>query len=109
MHSKQQRTGAYILKAGQHFYTYDKSLVGEIDNGGSKQLQDARRELRALDSVILCGKNTVIRKTLKDRATRKPALEKVLHALRGNVSFVFTRGSSVKHGAEFVMMQVFSF
>jgi len=92
MPSKQERKGAYIVKAGQLFDTYDKILVVEIDNVGSKQLQDARRELRALDSVILCGKNTVIRKTLKDRVSRKPALEKVLHALRGNISFVFTRG-----------------
>ncbi|KAF6003989.1 hypothetical protein CCYA_CCYA05G1458 [Cyanidiococcus yangmingshanensis] len=92
MPSKQERKGAYLVKAGQLFDTYDKILVVEIDNVGSKQLQDARRELRSLDSIVLCGKNTVIRKALKDRVAKKPPLEKILHALRGNVSFVFTRG-----------------
>ncbi|KAK4536005.1 hypothetical protein CDCA_CDCA07G2030 [Cyanidium caldarium] len=92
MPTKYERKGVYLQRVGRLFDTYENLLVVELDNVGSKQMQDARRDLRALQSEILCGKNTIIRKALKEKLAGRPSLDKVLHELRGNIAFVFTKG-----------------
>lgn len=42
------------------------------------------------DAVILFGKNTMIRKCIKDMLEKHPQFEKLLPVIRGNVGFVFT-------------------
>lgn len=71
--------------------TYSKLFVVEIDNVGSKQLQDTRKTLRGRAKVLM-GKNTMMRKCLKSYCEENPEspVEKLIECCRGNVGFVFT-------------------
>jgi large subunit ribosomal protein LP0 len=42
--------------------------------------------------VILMGKNTMVRKVLRNMIPDKPELAKLLEVVKGNVGFVFTKG-----------------
>lgn len=53
-------------------------------------MQQIRQTLRA-EAVVLMGKNTMMRKAIKQHMETNPALEKILPHIRGNVGFVFTR------------------
>ena len=71
--------------------TYSKIFIVEIDNVGSKQLQDSRKTLRGKAEVLM-GKNTMMRKCLKEFVDENPGspVEKLIDCCRGNVGFVFT-------------------
>jgi len=73
--------------------TYSKLFIVEIDNVGSKQLQDTRKTLRGKAEVLM-GKNTMMRKCLKEYVDENPGspVEKLIACCRGNVGFVFTNG-----------------
>ncbi|CAD6271240.1 unnamed protein product [Miscanthus lutarioriparius] len=72
---------------------YTKVLIALADNVGSKQLQDIRRGLRG-DSVVLMGKNTLIRRCIKVYAekTGNKAFDPLMDLLVGNVGLIFTKG-----------------
>jgi large subunit ribosomal protein LP0 len=73
--------------------TYSKLFIVEIDNVGSKQLQDTRSTLRGKAEVLM-GKNTMMRKVLKEYVEENPEspVEKLIECCRGNIGFVFTNG-----------------
>lgn len=73
--------------------TYSKLFIVEIDNVGSKQLQDTRKTLRGKAEVLM-GKNTMMRKCLKEYVEENPEspVEQLIECCRGNVGFVFTNG-----------------
>jgi len=73
--------------------TYSKLFIVEIDNVGSKQLQDTRKTLRGKAEVLM-GKNTMMRKCLKEYVEENPEspVEQLIDCCRGNVGFVFTNG-----------------
>lgn len=68
---------------------FDKMLVIEVDNVGSKQMSDTRHMLRG-KAQILMGKNTVIRKILRREKKTNPGLDSLLQKIRGNIGFIFT-------------------
>ena len=53
-------------------------------------MQQIRQTLRE-EAVVLMGKNTMMRKAIKQHMETNPNLEKILPHIRGNVGFVFTR------------------
>ncbi|KAG6524607.1 hypothetical protein ZIOFF_014541 [Zingiber officinale] len=70
-----------------------KVLIAAADNVGSNQLQSIRRGLRG-DSVILMGKNTLIRRCISfhtEKTGNKDFLN-LLPLLVGNVGLIFTKG-----------------
>jgi ribosomal protein L10 len=67
--TKAEKKIAYDRKLCQLLDEYTKVLVAVADNVGSKQLQDIRRGLRG-DSVVLMGKNTLIRRCIKVHAEK---------------------------------------
>lgn len=71
---------------------YHNILVVKVDNVGSNQMQKVRLALRG-KAVILMGKNTMIRKVLRDNLAANPKLEALLPAVYGNVGFVFTNSN----------------
>jgi len=73
--------------------TYSKLFIVEIDNVGSKQLQDTRSTLRGKAEVLM-GKNTMMRKELREYVEENPEspVEKLIECCRGNIGFVFTNG-----------------
>ena len=72
---------------------YSKAFIVEIDNVGSNQLQAVRKGLRGKAEVLM-GKNTMMRKCIKDYVDENPGspVEQLIETCRGNVGFVFTNG-----------------
>jgi large subunit ribosomal protein LP0 len=54
-------------------------------------MQQIRRGLRG-QGVVLMGKNTMVRKKLRQMGEENHALQKLLPTVRGNIGFVFTKG-----------------
>jgi len=70
---------------------YQKILIVTADNVGSNQMQQIRKAMRG-KAVLLMGKNTMIRKAIRDHLEKTPALEGLLGYIHGNIGFVFTNG-----------------
>jgi len=58
---------------------------------GSNQMHQVRHALRG-EAVVLMGKNTMVRKALRNLMADKPQYEKLMNVVKGNVGFVFTKG-----------------
>lgn len=84
----------YFVKLIQLLDEYPKCFIVGADNVGSQQMQQIRISLRG-HSIVMMGKNTMMRKAIKDHLETNPALEKLLPHIKGNVGFVFTRGDLV--------------
>ncbi|CAG5053813.1 unnamed protein product [Parnassius apollo] len=85
----------YFTKIIQLLDEYPKCFLVGADNVGSTQMQQIRISLRG-HSIVLMGKNTMMRKAIRDHLETNPALEKLLPHIKGNVGFVFTRGDLVE-------------
>jgi len=81
----------YFVKVVQLLDEYPKCFIVGCDNVGSRQMQTIRTSLRGL-AVVLCGKNTMMRKSIRGHLENNAALEKILPHIKGNVGFVFTKG-----------------
>jgi large subunit ribosomal protein LP0 len=82
----------YGVKLGKYIEKYKAAFIVGCDNVGSKQMQSIRISLRALDTVVLMGKNTTIRKVIKDylKKNDKHPIACILEHMVGNVGLVFT-------------------
>lgn len=81
------RKRKYAASLKTYLAKYTKILIINVDNVGSSQLQQVRHELRGR-AEILMGKNTVMRKLLRENSDPKiQALEQVI---TGNIGFVFS-------------------
>ena len=89
------------------FEKYNRALLVTCDNISAKQIHKCRKELREHDSLMLMGKNTLIKAALLKRisepqpnepdyqerkATWKPLpkMEPLMKLLRGNLGVIFT-------------------
>ena len=88
-----ERKTEYFERLTNLLSTFSKCFVVEVDNVGSKQLQDVRKTLRGKAEVLM-GKNTMMRKCMKEYVEANPGspVEKLIDCCRGNVGFVFTNG-----------------
>lgn len=91
--SKAQKKIAYDKKLCSLLDQYSQVLIAVADNVGSNQLQNIRRGLRG-DSVVLMGKNTLIRRCVRLHAenTGNKNYLNLLPLLVGNVGLIFTKG-----------------
>jgi len=66
------------------------ALIVGLDHVASKQMQDIRMDLRG-KAVVLCGKNTMIRKGLSFGHEQHPdaGMDKLRAATKGNMGFIF--------------------
>lgn len=71
------------------FDEYPRFFMVNVDNVGSKQMQQIRGSLRG-HGVLIMGKNTTMRKAIRGHLDQNPHLEKILPCIKGNVGFVFT-------------------
>lgn len=71
------------------FGEYERCLMVTVDNVGSNQLHHIRRSLRGR-AVIYCGKNTQMRRVLRQLEVDRPELEQIRAKLKLNVALVFT-------------------
>jgi len=89
--AKMAKKEAYAAKLLQYFDEYDKMFVVQADNVGSNQLQQLRAQVRE-NTVLLMGKNTMIRRVLRNHGPENPDLLTVLPVVVGNIGMVFTKG-----------------
>jgi len=87
--AKKVRKNIYWAKLEDALNTYKNILIVTVDFVGSKQMQNVRQELRG-KAVVLMGKNTIIRKVLRENVAKNPKLEALIPHINGNMGFVFT-------------------
>jgi large subunit ribosomal protein LP0 len=85
------RKTAYWGKLNAALDEYKNMLIIGVDFVGSNQMQQIRKTLRG-KGIVVMGKNTIIRKVLRERAEKNPAWESLLPYIFGNIGFVFTNG-----------------
>merc|ERR1712167_327623 len=68
----------------QHFANYNRLFMVTVDNVGSNQLHEIRKNLRG-KAVIYCGKNTQMRRVLRKLEVDRPELEQIRAKLKLNV------------------------
>jgi len=81
--------GKYFTRIVTLFGEYPKCFLVGVDNVGSKQMQEIRVAMRG-HGEILMGKNTMIRKAIREHVQQE-APSKLLPHIVGNVGFVFTK------------------
>lgn len=79
----------YFMKLVSLLDEYPKIFIVNVDNVGSKQMQNIRISLRG-HATLLLGKNTMMRKAIRGHMDSNPALEKLLPHIKQNIGFVFT-------------------
>lgn len=87
--NRRERKAEYITKLNSYLQDYKSILVVNIDNVGSNQIQQIRKALRG-KAVVLMGKNTIVRKILRELSATNPGFESLLPLVFGNIGFVFT-------------------
>jgi len=88
---KKERKRNYWTRLDSLLDEYGKILIVTADNVGSNHMQKIRKAMRG-KAVLLMGKNTMIRKAMRDHITKTPALEFLLPYIKGNIGLVFTNG-----------------
>jgi large subunit ribosomal protein LP0 len=89
--SKTERKQAYFDKLKAYLDKYQKIVVVGADNVGSNQMQKIRQSLRG-NAEVLMGKNTMVRKVLREYVESNPKVEPLIGLVKNNVGFVFTNG-----------------
>jgi len=84
------KAGDFLERVKALVSEYPRVLIVNADNVGSHHLQRIRKATRG-GSVILMGKNTLIRKAIRDHLDVVPAFEVLLNHVVGNVGLVFTK------------------
>lgn len=64
-------------------------FVVNVDNVSSQQMHQIRQALRG-QATVLMGKNTMVRRALRQVISERPEFERLVPHVRGNVGFVFT-------------------
>jgi len=89
--SKKLRKKEYFKRLEGYLTTYSKVLIVTANNVGSNHLQKIRASLRG-QAVLLMGKNTMIRKCIREHLSKNASFEPLLAHIKGNIGFVFTNG-----------------
>jgi len=88
---------AYFEKMEVMLDSYSKVFIVLVDNVGSNQMNQTRKLMRG-QAEILMGKNTLMRKVMKNYLEKHPGhpVENLLPEVRGNRGFVFTNSDLPK-------------
>lgn len=80
---------AYRARLEKYLEDYRNVLICEVEMVGSRQMQQVRQALRG-KGVLLMGKNTIVRKVLRESVEKHPKVAKLLNFVYGKVGLVFT-------------------
>lgn len=96
-----ERKQAYRAKLENLLDTYKSILIVTADNVGSNQMQKIRIAIRG-KGILLMGKNTIMRKVVREKIATSPKFEKLLPQIVGNIGFVFTNAdlNELRHTIE---------
>lgn len=89
--SKGENKSKYFERVRELFRAYNKIFVVNVDNVTSTQMHQIRASIRS-DAIILMGKNTMVRKAMREVVAENPKLDAIVPCIRGNVGLVFTNG-----------------
>lgn len=70
---------------------YNRVFICDANNVSSKQFQEIRKGMRGHGDVLM-GKNTMMKRAIRDIIGDLPELERILPLIKGNVGFVLTNG-----------------
>ena len=70
---------------------YEKIFICDADNVTSKQFQQIRQGMRGRGEVLM-GKNTMMKRAIRDMIADKPELDKLVPLIKKNIGFVMTNG-----------------
>jgi len=82
---------AYFTRLYSYLDEYKTVFIVSVDNVGSNQMHQIRKALRGSGAVLM-GKNTMVRRALRNKMAEHPEYEKLLSTVVGNIGFVFTNG-----------------
>jgi large subunit ribosomal protein LP0 len=85
-----EKKAAYFKKLVSLFQEYSKLFVVGLNMVGSKQVQTVRFQLRGKGEMLM-GKNTMIRKCIRDNLEEMPHLEALIPFVEGNSAFIFVK------------------
>jgi len=85
-----QKKAEYFERLIALLEEYPKILIVSCDNIGSAHMQKIRRALRG-KAVLLMGKNTMIRRAIRENLHRNKDWANILPLIFGNIGFVFTK------------------
>jgi len=88
---RRARKSRYKEKLEGLLREYKNLLIVSVDNVGSNQMQKIRVALRGQGTVLM-GKNTIMRKVIREEGKTNPKLNALSQYIVGNVGFVFTNG-----------------
>lgn len=88
-----EKKAVYVERLKGLLLTYTKVFFVLVDNVGSQQMHETRLKMRG-KAEILMGKNTLIRKIIKDFMEENPGhpIGMIDEKISGNVGLVFTNG-----------------
>jgi len=91
MGERRARKEKFVEKLKEAVDQYKNVIIVGVDNVGSNQMQKVRVALRG-KAIVVMGKNTLIRKVLRDLIEEKnlTKLENLIPLVVGNMGFVFT-------------------
>jgi len=89
---KGSRKAAYFSRVQQLFDEYPQAFVVTVDNVSAAHLSRVRKLLRQYNALVLMGKNTLMRKAIRDHVESNPKLESVVPLIKGNMGFVLCKG-----------------
>jgi len=94
MSERRLRKERFVAKLKDAVVEYKNVIIVGVDNVGSSQMQKVRLALRGR-AIVLMGKNTLIRKILRDmiEGEKLTKLENLLPVVVGNMGFVFTNAN----------------
>jgi len=91
MGASREQKAEYFTKLKELLSAYPSCLIVNVDNVGSNQMHQIRVALRGKGTVLM-GKNTMVRRALRNVLAEHPTYEKFLPHIKGNIGFVFTSG-----------------
>jgi len=89
---RRARKERYAVKLRKFLHEYKNALICTVDFVGSNQMQQVRSALRGKGEILM-GKNTVIRKIVREETANNPKLIELLPLIQGNIGFCWTNGS----------------
>jgi len=92
---QQERKNNYFGKVHTLCKANKKAFIVTVDNVTSSQLHQIRQSLRN-EATVLMGKNTMVRKAIREVLEECPDYEVILPYIKGNIGLVFTNGDLKK-------------
>lgn len=84
-----QKKADYMERVRSLFREYRRVFLVNVDNVASSQMQQVRGALRG-KAIVLMGKNTMVRKAMRELVEEIPEVESLISYICGNIGLVFT-------------------